>query len=78
MLTEEKNSAGGAIAFFEGGSNKPEVLEAKQWLEAVLYDKEPLVKPDQAFIVTKILDAVYKSAETGKEIVFVEETVLNK
>jgi predicted dehydrogenase len=78
MLTEEKNSAGGAIAFFEGGSNKPEVLEAKQWLEAVLYDKEPLVKPEQAFVVTKILDAVYKSAETGKEIVFEDETVLSK
>ncbi|MBT2721137.1 Gfo/Idh/MocA family protein [Bacillus sp. ISL-46] len=78
MLTEEKNSAGGAIAFFEGGSNKPEVLEAKQWLEAVKYDKEPLVKPEQAFVVTKVLDAIYKSAETGKEIVFEEETVLNK
>jgi predicted dehydrogenase len=78
MLTEEKNSAGGAIAFFEGGSNKPEVLEAKQWLEAVLYDREPLVKPEQAFVVTKILDAVYKSAETGKEIVFEDETVLSK
>jgi hypothetical protein len=37
-----------------------------------------LVKPEQAFIVTKILDAVYKSAETGKEIVFEDETVLSK
>jgi predicted dehydrogenase len=78
MLTEEKNSAGGAIAFFEGGSNKPEVLEAKQWLEAVKYDKEPLVKPEQAFVVTKILDAVYRSAETGKEVVFEKETVVSK
>ncbi|UNL86622.1 Gfo/Idh/MocA family protein [Priestia koreensis] len=78
MLTEERNSTGGAIAFFEGGSNKPEVLEAKQWLEAVKYDKEPLVKPEQAFMVTKILDAVYRSAETGKEVVFDKESVVSQ
>ncbi len=70
MLTEEENSAGGAIAFFEGGNAKPEVLEAKQWLEAVINDKDPLVKPEQAFIVTKILDSIYIAAETGKEVLF--------
>lgn len=68
ILVEEHNSAAGAIAFFEGGSNAPEVLEAKQWLRAVLEDQEPLVKPEQAFTVTKILDAIYQSAQTGKEI----------
>ncbi|WP_163538079.1 Gfo/Idh/MocA family oxidoreductase [Gracilibacillus sp. YIM 98692] len=69
MLVAEKNSPLGNIAFFEGGSNKPEVLEAKQWLDAVKNDKEPLVKPEQAFVVTKILDAIYTAAETGKEVV---------
>lgn len=70
MLTEERNSAAGNIAFFEGNASAPEVLEAKQWLEAVRDDKEPLVKPMEAFTVTKILDAIYKSAAQGKEIVF--------
>lgn len=70
MLTEEQNSQGGAIAFFEGGNAKPEVLEAKQWLEAIANDKEPLVKPEQAFIVTKILDSIYTAASTGKEVIF--------
>ncbi|WP_315108814.1 Gfo/Idh/MocA family oxidoreductase [Clostridium intestinale] len=70
ILVEEKNSTEGAIAFFEGSGSAPEVLEAKQWLEAVIEDKEPLVKPEQAFVVTKILDAIYKSAESGKEIIF--------
>lgn len=78
MLTEERNSPGGAIAFFEGGSNSPEVLEAKQWLEAVKEDKEPLVKPEEAFVVTEILEAIYKSAETGKEIVLKKEAVSSK
>ncbi|WP_259347230.1 Gfo/Idh/MocA family oxidoreductase, partial [Niallia taxi] len=70
MLVEQKKSPVGNIAYFEGGANSPEVLEAKQWLAAVREDKEPLVKPEQAFIVTKILDAIYESAETGKEVVF--------
>ncbi|WP_240421292.1 Gfo/Idh/MocA family protein [Paenibacillus periandrae] len=70
MLVEERKSASGNVAYFEGDSNDPGVLEAKQWLEAVKSDKEPLVKPEQAFVVTKILDAVYQSAEIGKEVVF--------
>lgn len=68
LLTQEELSASGNIAFFEGGSNKPEVLEAKQWLEAVREDTEPLVKPEQAFAVTQILDAIYQAAEKGSEV----------
>lgn len=37
-------------------------------LEAILEDKEPLVKPQQAFVVTQILDNIYKSAKEGEEI----------
>lgn len=69
LLTEEHISDTGAIAFFEGnGGGSPEVKECKQWLEAILEDKEPLVKPEQAFVVTQILDTIYKSAKAGKEI----------
>lgn len=70
QLTEETLSAGGSIAFFEGGSDKPEDIECKQWMEAILNDKEPLVKPEQAFMVTKILDNIYKSSAEGREIKF--------
>lgn len=70
MLTDEKNVVGGAIAYFEGGKSAPGVLEARQWMDAIINDKEPLVKPEQAFVVTKILDAIYKSAEAGKEVTF--------
>ena len=70
QLTEETLSPGGTIAFFEGSSDKPEKVECKQWLEAILNDGEPLVKPEQAFTVTKILDNIYKSAAQGKEIKF--------
>ena len=71
ILTEEHISAGGEIAFFEGAGGGGEASkEAKQWLEAIINDTEPLVKPEQAFVVTQILDSIYKSAESGKEIRF--------
>lgn len=69
-LTEETLSPGGTIAFFSGESDKEEILECKQWLEAIIEDKEPLVKPAQAFVVTKILDSIYRAAEEGREIKF--------
>ncbi|KAB1438457.1 Gfo/Idh/MocA family protein [Candidatus Galacturonibacter soehngenii] len=69
-LTEETLSPGGTIAFFEGKSDKEEDVECTQWLEAIINDTQPVVKPEQAFIVTKILDAIYKSAQSGKEIIF--------
>lgn len=68
LLTEEKLTPGGHIDFFEGNTGKPEVMEADQWLDAVKNNKEPLVKPEQALVVTKILDAIYKSAESGHEV----------
>ena len=70
QLTEEKLSSAGNIAFFEGDSAAPEVVEAKQWLEAINNNTDPLVKPEQALVVTQILEAIYKSHETGKEVKF--------
>ena len=69
VLTEEHISAGDSVAFFEGeGAGGEAVKECKQWLDAILNDTEPLVKPEQAFVVTQILDNIYRSAREGKEI----------
>ena len=70
QLTEEKASVGGAVAYFEGSSGDPGTDEAKCWLNAVISGKPPLIDPQQAFVVTQILDGIYKSAETGKEVFF--------
>jgi len=70
QLMEETLSPVGGVAFFGGGSGADGVIDCTQWLEAVKNGTEPLVKPEQAFVVTKILDAIYRSAEEGKEIVF--------
>ncbi|MDR1531120.1 MAG: Gfo/Idh/MocA family oxidoreductase [Clostridiales bacterium] len=70
QLTEERISDSGEIAYFAGGAEEPGTMEARQWLDAVLNGGSPLVTPEQAFTVTKILEALYKSAESGKEVVF--------
>ena len=70
-LTEEWLSKTGRVAYFDGGKRgEPGYEEALQWLDAILNDTEPLVKPEQAFVVTQILEGIYQSAEAGKEIVF--------
>ena len=41
------------------------------WINHVLDDNAPLItKPEQAIVVTKILEAIYTSAESGKPVFF--------
>ena len=71
MLMEEMNSGAGKIAYFDGAGSAPGAAEAKQWIDCLLDEsKDPLVLPEQAFVVTQILDAIYKSDAEGKEFVF--------
>ncbi|MNU00209.1 hypothetical protein D3C72_2432800 [compost metagenome] len=65
---ETKAAGGPGIAYFGAEANDPGAKEARQWLEAVIHDTEPLVKPEQAYVVTRILEALYESAATGKEV----------
>lgn len=59
------------VDFFEGfGALRPEVYEAKRYYDAIEGKGTPVVKPEEAFVVTQILDAVYQSARTGKLIEF--------
>ncbi|GIO83701.1 oxidoreductase [Paenibacillus faecis] len=60
----------GGVAFFEGQQENDATREARYWVEAILEDKEPLVKPEQALVVTEILEAIYESAKTGKTVYF--------
>ena len=48
----------------------PGVLGVKQWIDAIINDKEPCVKPEEAFKVTQILEAIYKASETNSTIKF--------
>lgn len=44
--------------------------EASHWVHSILYDEEPLVSPYEALVVSKIIDAVYASSESGKAVYF--------
>jgi len=70
QLMEEVVSGSGEVAYFSGESNSPSYREARQWLEAIRDDREPLVKPEQALVVTRILEAIYRSHELKREIKF--------
>ena len=67
---EETLSSGGKIAFFEGAAGNAGVVDNRQWLEAVINGTEPLVKPEEALVVTKILEAIYEADRQKKEIRF--------
>ena len=70
-VTEPDLKAGG-VDFFEGtGGGKPQEIEARMWIEHVMDDSKPLItKPEQAYVVTQILEAIYTSAATGKPVYF--------
>ena len=58
------------VAFNEGISEDPADTEARQWIDCILNDKEPIVKPEEALVVTEILEAIYESSKTGKPVYF--------
>ncbi len=70
QYVEKPDLDAGGVAFFEGGSQKPEVLEQHTFINAVRGKGELTVKPEQAIVVTRILEAIYESAKTGKPVYF--------
>lgn len=58
----------GGVAFYDGAGERPEVLEAQSWIQAILKDTDPVVKPEEALVVTEILEAIYKSSKTGEPV----------
>lgn len=58
------------VAFFDGTAEKAEDMEQRVFYEAVTEGKPLTVEPEQALVVTRILEAVYESAKTGKTVYF--------
>lgn len=58
------------VAFYEGKSSDPAFEEARAWIAAIRNDTPPVVLPEQALVVSEILEAIYESASTGKAIYF--------
>lgn len=58
---------------FHGQNLSPEEYEAKQWIYSVVNNVPPLTKPEEACVVSHIIEAMYESARRGKTIYFDEE-----
>ncbi|MGD6896813.1 Gfo/Idh/MocA family protein [Bacillus infantis] len=51
------------------GEEDPGIPQARNFLNSCLGKEQLIVKPEEALRVSKIIDAIYKSSETGKSIV---------
>ncbi|WP_436875192.1 Gfo/Idh/MocA family protein [Mammaliicoccus sciuri] len=58
------------VDFYEGEKVDEAEVEARSWIDSILNDTEPVVKPEQAIVITQILEALYESAKTGKAVYF--------
>ncbi len=62
------NSSG--VAFFSGQGEDAPDIEQRVFYNAITKGEDLVVKPEQAIVVTRILEAIYESARTGKTVYF--------
>lgn len=72
VLTEVKPTLDGkGVAFYDASNELSSAdVECKTFYDAVIDGKELLVKPEEALVVTEILEAIYESQKTGKAVYF--------
>ena len=73
QVIEKPNFDCGGVAFYDGASDRAEDLENFAFYDAIMNDKPVPTKPEQAMVVTQILEGIYKSAASGKPYYFNEE-----
>ncbi|AEF16589.1 oxidoreductase domain protein [Thermoanaerobacterium xylanolyticum LX-11] len=72
LYTTKIDLSSGGVAFYEGKAEDAADLEARLWIESIINDTEPVVKPEEAYVVSQILEAIYTSSKTGKPVYFNE------
>lgn len=72
LYTRQVELEGKGVDFYEGDKESAADREARSWIESILNDTEPVVKPEEALVVTELLQAIYDSAKTGEAIYFDE------
>ncbi|RIO83925.1 gfo/Idh/MocA family oxidoreductase [Staphylococcus gallinarum] len=56
------------VDFFDSELIDEAEEEARAWVQCIIDDTETIVKPEEALVVTQILEAIYHSAKTGKAV----------
>ena len=70
QCVEKPDLGAGGVAFYDGTEEKPADIEAEVFYNAVTKGTPLTVEPEQALVVTQLLEAIYESAKTGKTIYF--------
>lgn len=70
QYVEKPDLSSGGVAFYEGETEKESDIEQKVFYEAITKGTELVVKPEQALVITRILEAIYESGRTGKVVYF--------
>ena len=71
MVIEKPDLSEGGVAYYDGNAGfGPDEAESNTFYGAVRGERELLVKPEQAAVVTRILEGIYESAKTGKPVFF--------
>ncbi len=68
LVTIKPDMTSKGAAYYDGISADPEILEQRAFYDAILFGKELVVKPEQALVVTQILEAIYMSASLGRQV----------
>jgi predicted dehydrogenase len=63
----------GGVAFYKGDAENSQDKEARTFRDAIRGKSKLYVLPEQAIVVTKILEGIYKSAESGQAYYFDKE-----
>ena len=61
------------VAFYDGKGMTPAEAEARCFYNAIENGIKPITLPEQALVVSEILEGIYVSAKTGKPYYFGEE-----
>ena len=69
-VVEIPDLSGGGVDFFSGGSKSAGDIEQEHFYDVVVNGREQIVKPEQALVVTRVLEAIYESAKSGKTVYF--------
>ena len=70
LVEIKPDMAAGGVAFYDGVKETPGITEQRRWLDAIENDTDPVVLPEQACVVSEILEAIYTSARTGEPVYF--------
>ncbi len=77
LYTKTPELGATGVAFYDGKSETEADREARLWIESIVNDTNPLVLPEQAAVVTEILEAIYRSAREGQPVFFKNGHMVN-